>query len=334
MQSAWKAPLTSPATVTTLLSVGAKVDNVDVAGANCLHHAASTGIVEAIDLLLEAGADLNASDVYGDTPLFKALAEHRTEASRFLLENGADAQHLDWRGDSALHLVAADNYPALARLLLDEGKVDINIRGHWGRTPAARALLQGHQNAFEVFVSRSEMDMNAVDDFGNTLLHMAVRGDYLKNVRRLWLKGNDSLDVDAKNRLGQTPLIMSAMRKSQNIASFLLNESFASPNISDVKGNTPLHWAARSDLFNLTVALISYHGVDVNATNLNGETSVHCAIRVGAAEIVGFLLNNGAVLPANDRVMKLLLSEAMMSVLVEVGGGHLQQVLDHFNKQS
>lgn len=122
-----------------------------------------------VRLLVEAGADPNRLDEAGATALFYAEGPHVEESIAILLDRGADPKIVDRRRNTPLM--------RLARSFSDE---PLTVRA---------LLLAG-------------VPRDAVDLFGETALHHAVRHQNLAIVRALVWAG---CDRDAENSERQTP---------------------------------------------------------------------------------------------------------------------------------
>jgi ankyrin repeat protein len=101
--------------------------------ATALHHAASVGNAESVQLLIKAGVDVNAADVDGQTPLHIALIFERfgraheeaadkrfAKTIRYLLENEASLRFRDKRDRTPLELAKQIQSPKDIRKLLEE----------------------------------------------------------------------------------------------------------------------------------------------------------------------------------------------------------------------
>ena len=93
--------------------------------------------------------------------------------------------------------------------------------------------------------------------------------------------------VNAKDKHGETPLHVAAVRGYQKIASMLIIES-ADVNAIDGRGLTPLHAAALNGQKEAVELLID-KGADLSAKNENGVTPLQMASQNGHQSIVELL---------------------------------------------
>ncbi|PRP87324.1 ankyrin repeat domain-containing protein 39-like isoform 1 [Planoprotostelium fungivorum] len=88
-----------------LTSKGASPNARTKADATPLHRAAYRGNVKVIELLIAAGATLDAIDDEGMTPLHKAASERQNDAFEFLSQQGASTELKDKKGRTASEIM-------------------------------------------------------------------------------------------------------------------------------------------------------------------------------------------------------------------------------------
>ncbi len=76
------------------------------------------------------------------------------------------------KGDAAIHAAAAQNQASAVRFLLDHG-ADVNIKGHWNRTPLHDAVHAAAVEVVQLLLQRGA-STDAVDDRGQTPLQLAA----------------------------------------------------------------------------------------------------------------------------------------------------------------
>ena len=190
-------------TARLLLKYGASVDARDVHGRNAMHWAQS---VEKIKLLAAHGADVNARtappatdlDAFGKTPLHYKLSLSRLDGldlARALLDLGADPKLRDGAGRNTLaYCTTIEGFKLIQGLGLDprERMPDGGTLLHnLVRMTSVRAAFPDEVAFFKYLLSLG-LDINAVDDKGQTMLHrMAERVDEPKDIALYLASGAD-----------------------------------------------------------------------------------------------------------------------------------------------
>lgn len=137
---------------------------------------------------------------------------------------------------------------------------------------------------------RRGFDPNTRDANGQIGLVLALQLGSLQAAQPLLAARN--LDVQAKNRAGETALMMAALKCHTAAVQALLARD------ADVNqtGWTPLHYAASGPQAGQAtiIALLLEHHAYIDAASPNGTTPLMMAAQYGAAESVQRLLDEGA----------------------------------------
>jgi ankyrin repeat protein len=134
------------------------------------------------------------------------------------------------------------------------------------------------------------LDLNTRDAAGNHALSVAIREGSMK-VADFLLK-QPSLQVEARNVQGESPLMMAALHGQLALARRLI-ERKAEVNKT---GWTPLHYAATSatPVSASMVRLLLEHHAYIDAESPNRSTPLMMAAQYGMPEVVRLLLEEGA----------------------------------------
>ena len=136
------------------------------------------------------------------------------------------------------------------------------------------------------------LDPNQLDPRGQPALIVALQGESLKVAKVLWdAKG---IDVDIRNRVGETPLMMAALKAEVDAAGALVAHGAKVQK----DGWSPLHYAATGGSAAIVKLLLS-KGATLETRSPNGTTPLMMAARYGNEEAVDALLAAGA-----DRTLK------------------------------
>ena len=136
------------------------------------------------------------------------------------------------------------------------------------------------------------LDPNQLDPRDQPALILALQGESLKVAKVLWdAKG---IDIDVRNRVGETPLMMAALKAEVDAASALVAHGAAVRK----DGWSPLHYAATGGSAAIVNMLLA-KGAVLEARSPNGTTPLMMAARYGNEEAVDALLAAGA-----DRTLK------------------------------
>ena len=130
------------------------------------------------------------------------------------------------------------------------------------------------------------MDANSVDPNGDPLLFTAARNGYRATVDVLLAA---KAKVNAKNRVGDTPLMGAALSGHLDIVRKLRTQG------ADLESNgwTPLIYAATGGHDDVVAYLLD-QGANINAQSPNGTTALMMTVREARASTFDLLLRRGA----------------------------------------
>ena len=228
-----------------LLDHGAGVNMSDASGLTPLHEAAGDGHKDLAELLLARGADLMAKDNHGATPLHYAAAKGHDDVAELLLEKGCDVNIRDSAGATPLHWAAGNGRKETAEFLL-RNKADVNaiedgvmtpmyVAAHYKHPEVAADLKErgGRDFIGEMLDAAKRGDIGTVtalladhptlvnctgESNGWTPLHYAADGDR-KDLAELLLR--NKADVNAKSKLGDTPMEVAASKRHKDMEKLL-----------------------------------------------------------------------------------------------------------------
>ena len=298
----------NPEMIARLLKADANPNARDMAGRAPLHLAVPAGgpaVTARITLLLAGGAELFARDENDMTPLEVArqkkgkeeVIEH-LEAAEAAAERdlaaAADPDPGDKDDEAALHEAARSGNPVRIAILIKAG-TDPNARDKQGQTPLIAAARQGAEravtalidlgadpnarnkdaaSALEVAVDAGNAKvvktlLEARDQYGRTLLHLAVHRSDLAAITELLERG---ASVHARDEWSNTPLHLAAMHATAKVAACLLARN-ADPNTKNREDRTPLDLANLHGGTAMVASLLADKRLVMNARNEDGATA-------------------------------------------------------------
>ena len=131
----------------------------------------------------------------------------------------------------ALRWAIIKNHPPLVRLLLSKGH-DINHLGRksYIRTALHEAVSRRNYPLILLFLENLALDLNKLDIFGDTALHIAIRSRDLEAVQLLHAA---DADLEIVNRHRRTALLLACHNGHKEIVEFLVR------NGADVNARLP-----------------------------------------------------------------------------------------------
>ncbi|CAB0041028.1 unnamed protein product [Trichogramma brassicae] len=251
---------------------------------------------------------IDARDERGWTPLGIALNFGHTLTAEVLLRNGANPNLASKKRLTALHLICQsnriDNFVETFFKICDEKhrKVQIDAQDESGQTPLHIALFRGRKNVVEVLLNRGA-GPNVSNKDGSTALHLICQSNRYDNFVETFFKICDekhqTVQIDAQDESGQTPLHIALFRGRKNVVEVLLNRG-AGPNVSNKDGSTALHLICQSNRYDNFVETFfkicdeKHQTVQVDAQDKWGRTPLQFAVANLLPDVVDMLLDRGA----------------------------------------
>jgi len=155
-----------------------------------------------------------------------------------------------------------------------------------GKLSLVRKVLLAHP---ELVNARHETRRGRESDDSTPLHFACIKGDV--DIARLLL--DYGADINARNRLGHTPLHVATWAGQKNAMELLIGKGARLETPSLVKRETPLHDAVVRGNTEI-VQLLLNRGAHVDPQNEDGETPLHIACRLGREDIATLLLAAGA----------------------------------------
>ena len=249
---------------------------------------------ELVSHLLRNGVNVNTKNEDGNSALHLLFRKQTSmEMFKLLLSFGADINALNNRFESPL-LCAIDCEEEKIISLLLELDCAVNTEAPLGESPLSLAVIKGQHKLTEALL-QCDADVNQKcgrDE--HTALHAAVHGHFLNGIAQLLVQ--HGADLEAKDRLGETPLFKAATKNK--LAEFFLKCGSAA-NTKNKFGETPLMKALEQSAASIVRTLLE-HGASINATDQHRVYPLLHCVRFIDVEICELLLEYGCDVNITD----------------------------------
>ncbi|WP_370224232.1 ankyrin repeat domain-containing protein [Cytobacillus sp.] len=138
-----------------------------------LLQAAERRETETIKRLIEEGAGLNKKDSDGRTAAMIAAYNNDVETAKVMIKAGADVNIQDNMKNNPFLYAGAEGYVEILKLTIEAG-ADPAIVNRYGGTALIPASEHGHIDAIKELLSKTDIDVNHVNDLGWTALLEAI----------------------------------------------------------------------------------------------------------------------------------------------------------------
>ena len=155
-----------------------------------------------------------------------------------LLLAGVDPNQADAQRNTALHQAIMEESERVVKLLIEHPQMDVNALNQAGETPLMLAALRGRLPWVQALVQRGAL----INEAGFTALHYACSGP--DNGVSAWLIAQGA-EIDARSPNGSTPLMLAAGYGSPDSVEVLL-QAGADARLLNEKGWSALEFAKRS----------------------------------------------------------------------------------------
>uniref|UniRef100_A0ABD2VXJ3 Uncharacterized protein n=1 Tax=Trichogramma kaykai TaxID=54128 RepID=A0ABD2VXJ3_9HYME len=227
------------------------VNYIDDSGLSHFHVACQSGYEDIVKKFLEFLQDVNCLvQKTGDSPLHLALAKDEIEVIKLLLRNGANPNVINLEGLTLLHIICVryDDDDDLKEMIFEicddiQQIVQIDARGKFDNTPLHWALSCNYKKMVESLLKRGA-NPNLANVDGSTPLHFICKKFYYDDLAEIFFKINDdkhqSIEVDAQDKLGRTPLQWAVANFKPDAVELLLDHgadlsSFIFPTANDFR---------------------------------------------------------------------------------------------------
>ncbi|MBS4200570.1 ankyrin repeat domain-containing protein [Bacillus sp. FJAT-49732] len=184
---------------------------------------AEKGDTENVLKLLDDGANINATDEFGRTAVLAATYNNKVDTVKALIKMGADINIRDNNLNNVLLYAGAEGLLEIVKLAIDAG-ADTKLTNRFGGTALIPASERGHVEVVNELLTRSDIDVNHINNLHWTaLLEAVILGDGGKKHQKIvQLLVDHGADLNIADREGITPLEHAQTRRFQAIENILL----------------------------------------------------------------------------------------------------------------
>ncbi|CAB0029690.1 unnamed protein product [Trichogramma brassicae] len=175
---------------------------------------------------------VNVQDKAGQTPLHDAMLFGHRNLVQVLLKNDANPNSVNIMGLTPLHMICTEQYyDRLAQIFFEVNDakhqlVKVNVQNKLGNAPLHFALHLRNERLIELLLRRGA-DPNLTDEKGLTPLHIICNDRYSDHkMAEIFFKinqVNQLVQVDARDKLGRTPLQIAVANFKPELVNLLLD---------------------------------------------------------------------------------------------------------------
>ncbi|CDS37799.1 ankyrin domain repeat containing protein [Echinococcus multilocularis] len=274
------------------------------------------GHAEMVKFLLDAGASHEHRTDEMHTALMEAAMEGHVEVARLLLDHGANVNIPQDSFESPLTLAACGGHTELVHLLIGY-EADIEEVNDEGYTPLMEAAREGHEDTVAVLLAAGA-DVNAkTEETQETALTLAACGGFVEICEMLLKAG---ADIEVGSNGCSTALMEAAQEGHLELVRRLLHQG-ANLHAMTTSGDTALHYAAENGHLKVCKELINWGAGPNQPVVIEGaKTPLMKAARAGHLDVVQLLVECG--FPVNQTTTQ----NDATALSLACNGGHAQVV--------
>ncbi len=273
---------------------------MDEKGQTLLHLAITAGASECVVYLLSIdtiAAFRYQPDHVGNTPLLLAL-ESNIAVEPFL--DQASINFANESGETPL-LLAIRHQCSIEKIdMLLQAGAEVNVQANNRDTPLNLAVQQQNLVVVEKLIIHGA-SLDTTNQEGDTSLHLAILQGNIELITRL-LTVATSTQINRENKTGESPWLLSVALKNVNLMQLFLSKG-AEINAHAISLSQRKEMTAKYAVANLLLgSVVDMPGFNdiflrefLGSSSTSGmETALYHAAALGYADIVQFLLNQGA----------------------------------------
>jgi len=227
-----------------------------ISGYQPLHVASYYNSLKVAELLLSRGANMNAKvKSNGDTSLMVACRGGHSDVARVLIEGGSNINAKNNNGDTPLMLACWKGHIEIATILIERGS-DIDAKNDYGGTSLMLACQNEDAEVARMLIKEgaSGKTPTNLSNIDTPLHHLCQWEDSWEPEAKILIEGGS--DINAKNKHGDTPLMVACRWKGNADIARILIEGGSDINAKNKHGDTPLMIACRNGQINVAEVIL------------------------------------------------------------------------------
>ncbi|MCF7944961.1 MAG: ankyrin repeat domain-containing protein [Spirochaetia bacterium] len=300
-------------------------------GATVLHAAAAYNHPALLRLFIQSGAYLEARDEHNNTPLHSAVKGKNISIVKTLVESGARIDARNSSYNTPLHCAVLSSLSSDESLNPNsdenaDGNADGNSDGNTAKKADENTVKNSETAPVSIriaeFLLEEGADVTALNNKSRTPLHESAVQGIPETFTKMLIEHGSALD--AKDRNGDTPLMISLAEKNIDVMNLLLdagagifvrNNQRVNPVIRallqstesakiflrkdmldrrDSDYNTPLHIAVQIKSSLPVIQHLTDMGASMTAENMIGNTPLHTAVSTEYVKAAAYLIERGS----------------------------------------
>ncbi|XP_073975399.1 transient receptor potential cation channel A1 isoform X5 [Rhodnius prolixus] len=282
----------------------------DSRGRTAIHLAASRNRLNILQFISNHGGDLNLKDKQGNTPLHLAVEQDAHDAIDFLLQNGADPNMLNEKKQTIIHLATELNkVKTLEILKLHKEKIFVDVEGEHGRTALHIAAIYDHDECARLLITEFDACPRKPCNNGYYPIHEAAKNASSRTME-VFLQWGEARGCSREEMIsfydseGNVPL-HSAVHSGDFKAVELCLKSGAKISTQQHDLSTPVHLACAQGALDIVKLMFGLQPAEIitclQSCDVQKMTPLHCAAMFDRAEIVQYLIQEGADINCLDK---------------------------------
>ncbi|XP_075228695.1 transient receptor potential cation channel A1 [Lycorma delicatula] len=282
----------------------------DSKGRAAAHQAAARNKVNILQFIYNHGGDLNIRDHMGNTPLHIAIEYESFEVIEYLLQIGVQTNILNEKKQAPIHLVTELNKVSVLQLIRKyKDKFDVLQGGEHGRTALHLAAIYDHDECARILISEYGACPRRSCNNGYYPIHEAAKNASSRTME-VFLQWGESRGCTREEMIsfydaeGNVPL-HSAVHSGDFKAVELCLKSGAKISTQQHDLSTPVHLACAQGAIDIVKLMFglqpSEKALCLQSCDVQKMTPLHCAAMFDRAEIVRYLISEGADINALDK---------------------------------